>query len=287
MSIRPAPCSVIFQCPNCKSLTKLEQFLSNEDGVAILCLECEEPFFLAVPEEEHKILISLSKKLQKSSKTDTPKKRKRKSSTSQPAVVSSSFPVIGAATKATDEEKEKGQGLSLDKSEKAQKVLSRDDPDFTCPKCSAKPQEGDEECRRCGLAFANVGVTFVPKEQSELSEKEEHAIGVWDNVLSDWEDEALHEKFLQYCALQDLFEFAASCYREELVSRANDELGQQMLNRIIMMAQSRYLDPIETTDTKEKTDRWKLYIILILLVLGAVFMYLSVPNGSFRLPSLD
>jgi len=137
------------------------------------------------------------------------------------------------------------------------------------------------------LLFANVGVTFVPEERPpvELPE-EETAMEFWEETLAAWEEEERHERFLQYCSLNELFDFAAHCYSLEKNKRGKDPIAERQLERIVYLVQQQLL--AEQTDKKDfsaQKRRWNTILLLFLFVFLVLLLYLLFQRWGAQSPS--
>ena len=106
-------------------------------------------------------------------------------------------------------------------------------PESLCPKCKRPRAQGDS-CPHCGLTFD------LWKEEdaaaSALIELDEIGVGLWVDLERDWENPALHDKFVEHCLAQTRLPAAGRRYRERLDKNPSDPVAAKMQNRIIAMA---------------------------------------------------
>lgn len=98
----------------------------------------------------------------------------------------------------------------------------------TCPKCAALNPLRSLECYSCGVIFSRV--EGMPREahlraQPSLLKK-------WKSILNDYENQELHEEFLQSCIAVQALDFARDRYQEAIAMQGIDPIGEQMVRRV-------------------------------------------------------
>jgi ribosomal protein L40E len=98
----------------------------------------------------------------------------------------------------------------------------------TCPKCAALNPLRSLECYSCGVIFSRVeGLPRDAKLRAQPS-----LLKKWKAVLADYENQELHEDFLQSCTAVQALEFAKDRYQEMISVQGIDPIGDQILKRI-------------------------------------------------------
>lgn len=255
---------LVFQCPLCKELTKLQSFQTSEEGLAIQCQECSDVFFYASGASEQAAIPSHSESALPEI-GGSERSFSRRTSKQSLLAQAPQEPSPSAVSTATDVSPASSAPSS------APKVSEPEPGKKRCPKCSERCAEALESCPSCGLLFANVGKTYVPSTAESASTAEEKgAWKLWATIEEDWEDELAHEAFVKYCITNELYDFVSIRYRG--VKDAEDERqakAEAQLSKIVELVQQQFFLKQETDKTmQDKVGRWKGFLIAILLVLG-------------------
>jgi len=232
-----------YQCPLCKELTILENFETNDEGIAIVCSECEGIFFYRSPRT-----IPFTPAIKNSLFSNLEKTKSQKE------------------TEATSINKEEKEGR-----ERGERNIK------TCPKCSTTYAKENNSCPNCGLLFSNIGRTFVPTKKDEVKlPQKEMAISLWEALLPDWENLEAQDKFTRFCMSNDLVDFASASYLDiKKKGGQYSKLADKQINAILLLAQEQYLQQRDTgEDTTKKVKRWKFILSIILLSFGALAFYI-------------
>lgn len=165
---------------------------------------------------------------------------------------------------------------------------------FDCPKCHAPNLKGALECNVCGIVFAK----FTSK-QSEAQEIEKHhtnraktatsqdhpkpsitppvqKVGharlqeLWDKVMADYDNQDLHENFVNEAIKTNGLAFASQQYRNILTSNPQEAIAQKMQTRITGLAVS-----IFTPEHEDVDERFHFGFSGMMVVIGGMMMVSS------------
>jgi hypothetical protein len=154
-------------------------------------------------------------------------------------------------------------------------AIQEPDIDAFCPKCWEKRREETSSCHKCGLVFANIGVTFDPRKDADATGYAgREARVLWSSLLASWEDEHLHKQFLQYCQVQGLLELAAQYYRKERAMRGASALIDAQLDRLLEMAQQQFLQANKANAEPSNSPVRIAVLLLMLLGCGTLLVML-------------
>lgn len=249
MSLPTIPHPLIFQCPLCKNLTRLVDFSASEDGLIVRCEICEKKFFSPSPQ----------KQLPKQSKS-IHKKEQVVSDISEQVV-----------SDISNDEKDIKKPTNTDKKE--------------CPKCGFFADKDREDCPKCGLAFENVGVTFEPPAIKEpQTPQEELAQELWNDILLTWTEESKHEKFIQFCVINELFEFASIRYNKEKRIR-DDSVAEKQLKALFKSVQQSLFLANKEKDS-DKSTKYTRNILIVLVSLGLIVVFYFLMQALFNMPTM-
>ncbi len=245
---------LIYQCPFCKSLTPLTQFSTMDEGILITCDRCQTAFLIPSPSSER------GPSLQNTS----PSKKKK---SPQNASTTSTF--LKNSPSSPEDEK-----------------IQENSDKKRCPKCGYLTEQTREDCPKCGLAFENVGVTWeLPEISAPSTPQEEAAQKLWEEILIHWNEDSPHEKFVRFCIVNDLFDFAAIRYNKEKLKR-NDKRAAQQLEALALLAQQTLMT-MNSDEEKKSSSSTSLHKLLITLfiVAGGIMLYFLLKN-LFSVPPL-
>lgn len=111
-----------------------------------------------------------------------------------------------------------------------------------CPKCGTQQRlpfnrASEVECIRCGLVFSRFRSEDLGQAASDFHLLgNRHVANLWNEVMGWYEDEDLHEKFIQGCQEAGCLAYASFKYSRVLAHRPNDEIARKMRKRILGLA---------------------------------------------------
>jgi hypothetical protein len=133
-----------------------------------------------------------------------------------------------------------------------------------CPKCGA--ERSGESCPKCGLVFAKFNPEVLERNVPEALK------GLFRETSKRWDDDDLHDRFVEQALAAGQVDFAARCYRQ----RGDDEKARQQLAKIEerMLAMAAGLAQTMTVSRENVRPRGRtplvtaITLILFLLVLA-------------------
>jgi hypothetical protein len=115
--------------------------------------------------------------------------------------------------------------------------------DRECPKCRAMNLSAAIECRSCGLVFSHYR---ADRHGDEAAAQGEIQLGgtlelmdLWSRVSREYDNETLHQSFVQACHQADCLPFASHKYARVLSVLPGDEIAKRMRKRIVGLASVR------------------------------------------------
>lgn len=96
-------------------------------------------------------------------------------------------------------------------------------------------------------------MVFTKGKSGRISDQEirQKAEALWARVKLDWENEALHQQFVDYCSARYLLHFAAQKYRTRKQTYGASPLLEKYLEQIVLITQFKFT-PDEQKEKKEK-----------------------------------
>gem|GEM_PF-3502820 len=289
---------LLFQCPLCKELVHLQRFSAEKGRLCIECPAClQQAVYTAdidisplvdLPRSPSPSFLSLETKVSTSAvdhilptlpnpgnnnSTDShtsptaleiEEPAVQKPAIQEPAIEAPREPVASVVGRLAA-----AQGSTAQSSDPQESDVDalESDVDAFCPKCWEKRRVENSSCHKCGLVFANIGVTFDPNKDAVPSGPTgREARALWTALLVNWEEEPLHKQFLQFCQSQGLLEFAAQCYRKERAKRGESALIDAQLERLLDMAQQQFLQANKAN--AEPVNSATRLVVLLLMLLG-------------------
>jgi transcription elongation factor Elf1 len=106
-----------------------------------------------------------------------------------------------------------------------------------CPKCNAGNTLTATECQRCGIVFRRFvpGASERVLQEIELTGRSD-LLRMWDDVMADYFNEGLHERFIDSCYQAGCLTFAAQKYTRLCEAAPAEDLAQRMRKRVIGFA---------------------------------------------------
>jgi Zn finger protein HypA/HybF involved in hydrogenase expression len=119
----------------------------------------------------------------------------------------------------------------------ARKVPLRPDR-VTCPKCKRENPRGAKDCPGCGVVFAKYRGEVAEERMAsdaQLAERPE-LISLWnETVVSDYNNTAVHERFIEACRAANSLAFAAYKYKRVLEAAPEEEIARAMQKRVVAL----------------------------------------------------
>lgn len=144
-------------------------------------------------------------------------------------------------------------------------------PNRVCPKCNASFKWGEKECYKCGLVFDKH---YKSKEPQEEITAHPSLPQLWKDILKDYENQNLHQKFLETCRIKKDLPYSLHKYKKLLSLQPNDFLAQKYIKQIEALLSLTFLEkPLPSR--KKKHLPWNL--LLPGLSLGFVITGFMIP----------
>ena len=142
-------------------------------------------------------------------------------------------------------------------------------PPGHCPKCLAPRDEDGLICPRCGLVFAN----FRPEEHRPSAPLGE----AWVALLSSWDDEERHQRFVQLALARGELAGAGRLYRLRLAQAPLDPVAQRGRDEVLRLASASSSAALarESRASSGPSPRLRnlaVAVLALLLVLAAVLL---------------
>jgi hypothetical protein len=106
---------------------------------------------------------------------------------------------------------------------------------------------------------------------------------LWRSVLSDFENEAVHNTFIQYCSATQQLSFAGEKYKSYREAKGDSPLIESCMKKIVIHAQSHCLPDSQRNRTFARGPVPRLIVCLFFLMVGIflVFVWISYPALRF------
>ena len=149
----------------------------------------------------------------------------------------------------------------------------------SCPKCSAlKPQNADE-CPTCGV-FATKYIELQRAESPVLFELNQQ----WQKVLSNFENDQLHQDFINKCHLKLALNFAFQKYSELEKTMGFDSLCEKYIRQIELRLEQQFKAPKKTAKgeiVEVASLSLTQYLFISLGIIGALLLIFNKFIPSF------
>lgn len=145
-----------------------------------------------------------------------------------------------------------------------------------CPKCGTSNPKSTDECVRCGVLFAKYNplssdrkaVDFETLGRPELA-------NLWAAIVEDYDNQALHDKFVAACQEAGCLPFASHKYSRILSAVPREELATKMRNRVLALTTHK------TEERRKRPSRFRmpgLNSMTILLGVLVTVLGVMLPN---------
>lgn len=290
---RRAPSSVRVRCPDCFKQYSVQASEITEAKPRFECLDCKTHFWIAFPEVlEQKEVIGFPVDW-----INTPGQR---AISEQPlpeappiesefALKESNFVEDG-----DDLEKSKAADVAFElreaplvKEEVEPAVESQSKPnqeaaEFPCPKCDGLNPGGAKECQHCGVLIE----VYKSRQREERfflqSPPNKGLIEAWERVIAQYEEESVHQKFVQLVFDMDQLAYAIGKYASILEVYPEDELAKRMTHQLEALAVHNCLGQAEGLNAQKPerealvpSKKAKFSLSFIIMVLSIVVIALG------------
>lgn len=138
-----------------------------------------------------------------------------------------------------------------------------------CPKCHGR--YGDRAaCPGCGLAVARMA-GFALARAEDVPDPVRAA---WQAVLANWDQQSLHDAFVQRVAGAGVFAWGAGQYQDMQRQRPDNPIAQRQLDRVRRTAEAAMLASAAVRDVDKRPYRGAtavLIMMIVVLIAGALY----------------
>ena len=106
---------------------------------------------------------------------------------------------------------------------------------------------------------------------------------LWLKVLSDFDNETLHQKFIEYCATTYQLPLAGEKYKAYREEKGDSPIIEKYMKRIVISAQYQYLPDKEGRSATQKGRSSRLLTSLVLLITGVILILLWISFPTIRI----
>jgi hypothetical protein len=149
-----------------------------------------------------------------------------------------------------------------------------------CPKCQRERVPGEDACARCGLLVTRWE-GFAAEEPTHPALEEP-----WQKLLSTWDDDAAHTRFLELAATVEGLDVAAAKYHKRKLAEPGDEKADKGLSRAVNMAHTLYVARAEAERPPRAPVILKLVgtmfagLILLAALYAVIVTFTRTPDNS-------
>lgn len=167
---------------------------------------------------------------------------------------------------------------------KQQKNVDPQEEMRSCPKCGALNGRRAHECYSCHVIFEKLeGLPMDPSLRAQPS-----LVRKWKNLVSNFENQELHDEFVRSCHELDALKFAALKYEEIKSAQGGDVTCDQMLARIQAMGAMSLANHRNRRVEAQKVAKpefrlnWKKCLLLLPLAISAMLILFGMLNLGRR-----
>ena len=107
---------------------------------------------------------------------------------------------------------------------------------------------------------------------------------LWLKILSDFDNETLHQKFIEYCTTTYQLPLAGEKYKAYREEKGDSPLVEKCMKRIVISAQFQYLPDREKGETPAKKGlASRLFTSALLLTVGSALITLWISFPAIRI----
>jgi len=141
-----------------------------------------------------------------------------------------------------------------------------------CPKCGRTYIISESSCSNCGLIFAK----WEQKQQGAFLPGAQKLDQVWQEVLTHWTNEAIHQKFMDSCQREQNLPFASLRYKKVLEADPHSEIALRMQKKIQEMVMSSFLSA--TALAADQPSQSKAMLIVTVVTASMLIVGLNLPG---------
>ncbi len=114
-------------------------------------------------------------------------------------------------------------------------------PVFDCPSCSFQNALNASECRKCGVIFEKV--LARNQDQDEGVRSTQNLRQLWERIISDFDNDSLHESFLLECQKAGCLSYASRRYTKLEKAVGRDEKIVLMKGKLHALLEPKVVTP--------------------------------------------
>ncbi len=177
-----------------------------------------------------------------------------------------------------------GFPLSWIESAPEEKVLEKPShvETFKCPSCGYGSLKSEGECKKCGRVFEKImaraqdqeeGVTSTPLLRKK-----------WKQILQDFENDELHEGFLQECQKLNCLAFASRRYSQLGEAVGTDAIIEKMMERLNTLSQQKLAYLQQAHNSRKASKNWRpswlnIFNIILFCAIAVCAVGFAMPEG--------
>lgn len=129
-----------------------------------------------------------------------------------------------------------------------------------CPKCNFSLSQNALECPSCGIVLSKITDRGSGPDQQVVGNSQ--LVSLWKDIVSNYEDQDLHDLFIQESLRYKKLNFASQQYRKMIEVNPMDETAKKMQEKIIQIATIQ-MDSLKSERKFEKPPKWTTWGILM------------------------
>lgn len=150
----------------------------------------------------------------------------------------------------------------------------------TCPKCSGLKPHNADECPSCGV-FASKYLELQKAESPVLFELNQQ----WQKVLLNFNNDQLHQDFINKCHLKLALNFAFQKYSDLEKTMGFDSLCEKYVRQIELRLEQQFKAPSKTSQNRELAEAGQVtatqYLFISLGIIGVLLLIFNKFIPSF------
>ncbi len=129
----------------------------------------------------------------------------------------------------------------------------------SCVKCGHENRVQVSECEKCGVVLEKALKSDEILSGTSLALKQ-----LWQQVLNEYDNEELHERFISYCEKQNALLFASNKYGSLVAANPADEIATKMRDQLLNLIMA---EPLKKPMSHMEKKWWG----LVTLSCGIIF----------------
>lgn len=156
------------------------------------------------------------------------------------------------------------------------------DDTFECPSCGFANAKDQAECKKCGVVFEKIMARVKDEEEGVTSTP--NLRKMWKQILTDFENDELHEEFLLECQKLNCLTFATRRYSQLGEAVGVDDTIEKMMERLNSLSQQKLAHLQAPLEAKAKSSNWRpgwlsLSNIMLFFAFAVIAVGMMTPGG--------